>query len=198
VKVSLRAPETIDARARENLRYIRETMEGAASFTAVPGLGGALMGATALAAAVIASRVSSDWAWLRVWLVEAAVAMLIGVVTIRRKARRDGSPLSARPARKFGMALAPALAAGILLTVALFRAGAADLLPAVWLLLYGTAVVSAGAFSVPAVPLLGAGFLVLGAAALFSPPGWGNAYLAAGFGGLQIGFGLFIARRHGG
>jgi hypothetical protein len=198
VKVSLQAPETIDARARENLRYIRETMEGAAPFTAVPGLGGALMGATALAAAAIASRAPSDRAWLRVWLVEAVVAMLIGVITIRRKARRDGSPLSARPARKFGMALAPALAAGILLTAALFRAGATGLLPAVWLLLYGTAVVSAGAFSVPAVPLLGAGFLLLGAASLFSPPSWGNAYLAAGFGGLQIGFGLFIARRHGG
>ena len=198
MKVSLQAPETIDARARENLRYIRETMEGAAAFTAVPGLGGALMGATALAAAAIASRAPSDRAWLRVWLVEAVVAMLIGVITIRRKARRDGSPLSARPARKFGMALAPALAAGILLTAALFRAGATELLPAVWLLLYGTAVVSAGAFSVPAVPLLGAGFLLLGAASLFSPPSWGNAYLAAGFGGLQIGFGLFIARRHGG
>jgi hypothetical protein len=194
----LERPERIDARARENLRYIRQTMEGSASFTAVPGLGGALMGGTALVAAAVASRAGSERAWLRVWLVEAAVAMLIGAVSIRRKARRDGSPLSARPARKFGLALAPALVAGILLTVALFRSGKTELLPAVWLLLYGTAVVSAGAFSVPAVPLLGAGFLLLGAAALFSPPAWGNAYLAAGFGGLQIVFGLFIARRHGG
>jgi hypothetical protein len=40
--------------------------------------------------------------------------------------------------------------------------------------------------------------MALGAAALAAPAGWGDAFLAAGFGGLQIGFGVYIARRHGG
>ena len=67
-----------------------------------------------------------------------------------------------------------------------------------WLLLYGTAVACGGAYSVRPVPLLGLLFMALGAAAFGSPESWGTAYLAAGFGGLHIAFGLVIAKRHGG
>jgi len=190
--------DSLGARAEDSLRYIRVAMERAGSFTAVPGRGGVAMGATALAAAWLAARASSETAWLAIWLAEAALAMAIGVLAIRRKASRAGIPLTSGPARKFALALLPALAAGALLTAALWRAGLAGLLPGVWLLLYGAAVLAAGAFSVPVVPLLGACFLLLGAAALFAPPSWGNGFLAAGFGGLQILFGLHIARRHGG
>jgi hypothetical protein len=72
------------------------------------------------------------------------------------------------------------------------------LIPAVWLLLYGTGVLAGGAFSVAAVRLLGVVFMALGIAALFTPPAWGNVWLGIGFGGLQLVFGLYIARRHGG
>ena len=48
-------PIPIDARAADHLRYIRETMERAAEFTAVPGWGGVAMGFTAIAAALAAS-----------------------------------------------------------------------------------------------------------------------------------------------
>jgi len=34
--------------------------------------------------------------------------------------------------------------------------------------------------------------------AILTPPEWGNFWLALGFGGLQIGFGVYIARNHGG
>jgi hypothetical protein len=40
--------------------------------------------------------------------------------------------------------------------------------------------------------------MALGAVALFAPAGWGDGLMALGFGGLHIGFGLVIARRHGG
>jgi hypothetical protein len=55
-----------------------------------------------------------------------------------------------------------------------------------------------GAFSVPAVPVMGLAFIGAGFASFITPSSWGDAYLAAGFGGLHIGFGLLIARRYGG
>jgi hypothetical protein len=67
-----------------------------------------------------------------------------------------------------------------------------------WLLLYGTAFVSSGAFSIRVIPILGICFMILGLAAAFVPLGVGNLLLGAGFGGLHIIFGLIIARSHGG
>jgi hypothetical protein len=87
---------------------------------------------------------------------------------------------------------------GALLTIFLFRAGFIAAIPGMWLLLYGTAVVAGGAFSVRVVPLMGFCFMVIGTVALFSPPSWADALMGAGFGGLHVGFGIWIARRHGG
>jgi hypothetical protein len=196
-----RGPDSVPhvgGRAIDNLRFIRETMEGAISFTAVPGKGGIAMGATALAAAAISSLARSPQEWLGVWLAEACVAVAIGAWAIARKARKTRTDLFAGPARRFLLMLTPPLAAGAILTFALERAGRVALLPGVWLLLYGTSVVTGGAMAVRTVMTMGALFMLLGAAALASPPEWGTAYLAAGFGILHIGFGIVIARRHGG
>ncbi len=190
--------QPLERHAAENIRFIRETMERASSFTAVPGAGGVGMGLTALLAAGISLETPTPGAWLGVWLVEAAVAIAIGSAAMARKARRTGADMFSGPARRFLLTLTPPLAAGALLTLALARLGRFELLPGVWLLLYGTAVVTGGAMSVRPVLGMGALFMLLGAAALASPSAWGTAYLAAGFGGLQIVFGFLIARRHGG
>lgn len=192
------APLALEARAMDNLRYIRETMEGAASFTAVPGWGGMLMGITALVAAFIASLQPTPTLWLGVWIVEAAVSCLIGAVAMLQKARKADTPLLSQPGRRFALSLSPPLVAGALLTLFLFRGGSMALLPGLWLLLYGAGVVTGGAFSVRVVPAMGVAFMVLGAAALFSPVAWGDAYMAVGFGGLHLIFGAIIAWRHGG
>ena len=71
-------------------------------------------------------------------------------------------------------------------------------MPSVWLLLYGTGVVTGGVLSVPAVLVLGLCFMALGVVALVTPPAWGNVWLGLGFGLLQLAFGLYIARKHGG
>lgn len=192
-------PRALDEYALDNLRFIRHTMESAASFTAVPGWGGVAMGATALAAAVVAAeRVASFRSWLLVWMAEAALALGIGILAMTRKARRVGVPVLSRPARKFALGLAPPLVAGALLTVVFYRAGLAAYVPGIWLLLYGAGVVTGGASSVPAVPVMGVCFMALGGAAFFAPAAWGNWFLAAGFGALQIVFGITIARRYGG
>jgi hypothetical protein len=191
-------PIPIDARAADHLRYIRETMQSAGEFTALPGWGGVAIGVTALAAAAIAMRQATPRAWLAAWLIEALIAVAIAVPTAVHKARRAQLPLLAGPGRKFALSFAPPILVGALLTLVFFRLEALAVLPGVWLLLYGTAVVTGGAFSVRVVPVMGMCLMALGTAALFSPAGWGNAYLAAGFGGLQLIFGWLIARRYGG
>jgi hypothetical protein len=191
-------PIPIDVRAADHLRYIRETMASAAEFTAVPGWGGVAMGVTAIAAAFAASRQSSPRAWLAVWLVEAFVAVAIAAATAATKAHRANAALFSGPGRRFLLSFAPPIIVGGLLTFALFHAGASTLLPAVWLLIYGTAIVTGGAFSVRVVPVMGLCLMAVGAVALMVPPAWGDAFMAGGFGVLQIGFGLWIARHHGG
>ena len=193
-----REPIPIDARAADHLRYIRETMESAAEFTAVPGWGGVAMGVTALVAAFAASRQATPRAWLTVWLIEAFVAVAIAAPAAATKAHRANSALFSGPGRKFLLSFAPPIVVGGLLTFALFHAGIVAALPGVWLLLYGTAIVTGGAFSVRVVPVMGLCLMLLGGAAMFAPAIWGDAFMGAGFGVVQIGFGWWIARHYGG
>ena len=193
-----RRAHRLDDQAMENLRFIRETMERSTSFTAVPGKGGVAMGLAALVTAGIAARTSTPEMWLATWGLAALVALAIGVGAMSLKARAANLPMFSGAGRKFALSLSPPLLAGAFLTVALYRSGQMAFLPGVWLLLYGVGVVTAGAFSVQVVPLMGLCLMALGVGALFSPAAWGNAYLAAGFGAVQIVFGFIIARRHGG
>jgi hypothetical protein len=191
-------PIALHERAMEDLRFIRQTMERAGSFTAIPGRGGVAIGLTALAAARVASMQPTPGRWLVAWLVTAALATLIAAGTLARKARRAGVPMSTGPGRRFLLSFLPPVGAAVALTAALYAQGAAALLPGMWLLSYGAAMVSAGTFSVRVVPLMGIAFMLVGALALATPAAWADAWMAAGFGGLHIGFGLLIARRHGG
>lgn len=184
--------------AEEHLRYIREVMERSGAFTAVPGWGSVAMGLTALVAAAVASRQSDPAAWLAVWLAAAGIAFGIGTVALVWKARAGGVPLRSGAGRRYVRSLLPPLAAGALLTFGLWRAGQEEILPALWLLLYGAGTMTGGAFSIRIVPLFGLLLMGFGAAALCLPTAWGDVLLAAGFGGLHIVFGLIIARRHGG
>lgn len=191
-------PPALHLRALDHLKFIRDTMEEAACFTAVSGAGEALVGVTALIAAYVASRQPSPGGWLTVWLGEAVLALLISAAAIAWKAHRVDIDLFSRPGLRFAFGLFPPLIAGALLTPVLFVAGQVAVLPGLWLLLYGTGVVTGGAFSVRIVPMIGVAFMVLGAVALFSPEAWGDIYMAAGFGGLHLVFGILISRRHGG
>lgn len=197
------APISMHDHAVDNLRYIRETMERAGSFTAVPGVGGIAMGLTAVATAMIASRAPSARIWIIEWLSAGVVAIALGILAMWRKSRLRGLPLWSPPTRKFVFSFVPPLIAGAALTVALWRADMVTALPAVWLMLYGTGVITGGAFSVPVVPVMGACFLAEGMLALFLPTlwpplSWGCIWLGIGFGGLHIIFGSIIARRYGG
>jgi hypothetical protein len=191
-------PVQLHEHAMDNLRYIRRTLERAGEFTAVPGVGGMWMGSTALVAAWIAGPRTGAPRWLAIWLLESVAALLIGIAAAALKSRRVRIPLLSGPGRKFVAGFAPAMVAGGVLTLVLFRQGMPAVLPGIWLLLYGAAVVSGGAASVRVVPAMGACFMLAGALALFLPVAWGDVLLAAGFGGLHIVFGTIIAVKYGG
>jgi len=182
----------------DDLRFIRDTMERSAAFTAVSGWGYMLMGLTALATAWLAARQVSSFGWLRVWLAEGLLAVAIGLLSCTWKANHRGLPLFSGPARKVALSLAPPLVAGAFLTFLLSRAGLQSALPATWLLLYGAGILTGGAFSVAIVPVMGLCFMLFGGLAVLAPTAWGNWFLAGGFGGLHVVFGFLIARRHGG
>jgi hypothetical protein len=191
-------PPALHERAMDNLRYIRETMERASSFTGISGWGQVTIGITALGASVFAARQTSFGQWLTIWMGEAVISMLIAGWSIDRKARRANTPLLNGSGRKVVFSLSPPIVAGVLLTAVLYSAGLNAAIPGMWLLLYGTGVVTGGMFSVPIVPIMGMCFMALGAATLFMPPAFTNWLMAAGFGGLHIVFGVVIARRYGG
>ena len=191
-------PEPLHRRAAEDLSFIRATMARATPLTAVPGWGGVAMGVSALVAAWFASRQGNRAEWLAVWLAEAVLALGIGGFALVRKAFRSESPGLTHAGKQFAGNFVPPLLAGALLTPVLYRAGLVGHLPGVWLLLYGTAVTTAGAFSIRVVPIMGVCLMAVGAAALIIAPAGGDLFMALGFGVVQIGFGLLIARRYGG
>jgi hypothetical protein len=198
IRPELPEPIGLHHQAMDNLRFIRNAMESAGQFTAVPGKGGVLMGATALFAAFAAHLSRTPRAWLAIWMAEALFALAIGLGFSYRKAAQNSTPLLWKPFRRFVLGVAPPVFAGAVLTFVLFRLGLSQLLPAVWLLLYGAGITSGGAASVRVVPVMGMSFLALGSIATFLPPRLADVLLAAGFGGFHIIFGWVIARRYGG
>jgi hypothetical protein len=185
-------------RAEDNLLFIRRTMERTSTFTAVPGLGGAGMGIVGLAAAIVAANQPSHDRWLAVWLVAAVVAAAVGGVAMWRKATGTSTPLAGVVGRRFALGMAAPFVAAAAITYALWRAGDYGVMAPTWLLLYGAGVVIGGLFSVPVVRAIGVCFMATGVAAIVTPQSWGNSWLGVGFGGLQIAFGIHIARHHGG
>jgi hypothetical protein len=191
-------PPSLQAHALDNLQFIRDAMSRASRFTAVPGWGGVAMGATALATAIAAARQRGSDEWLFWWLGDAVVAIAIAAIAIQRKAKRLQLSLLDAPTKRFALAYVPPLIAGAVLTLVFLDNGLTSRLPGCWLLLYGVAITAGGTLSVRVVPLLGVLFMVLGAAAFAAPASYGDTFMAAGFGGLHIIFGLIIARNYGG
>jgi hypothetical protein len=191
-------PPALHDRAMDNLRYIRETMELATAFTGISGWGEIAIGVTALVASAVAAQQSTFNAWLAVWIAEGLISLLIAGWSMDRKARAIDMPLGSGPGRKAVFSLTPPLIAGGLLTIMLVQAGLTNAIPGVWLLLYGTGVITGGMYSVKVVPIMGICLMALGALALFAPPAFANWFMAAGFGGLHLVFGVIIVRKYGG
>ena len=191
-------PALAHADALDELRFIRNTMEAAGSFTSVPGWATAWIGASAIVTALVASAQPTSDRWLAAWLIEATLAGVVGVLAVARKARRTGLAVTAGPNRRFASSFTPAMVSGAILTAVLWWHGLTAFLPGTWLLAFGTGVTAGGASSVRPVRVVGITLMALGALAFAVPQTWADAVLAVGFGGLLAGFGVIIARRHGG
>ncbi len=193
-------PISLHVHAMDNLQFNWETMERAGlRLTAVLGCGrfrDRLQRACWRPAAPVLEGAAERW--LGTWLTEGAFAIALGALSMKRKADSAGVPWLSAPARRFVLSFAPPLMVGALLTVVLYRAGLFSAIPGMWMLLYGTGVVTGGAFSVRVVPVMGMCFMLIGGLALFCPIEWGTASLAAGFGGLHLVFGFIIAKKYGG
>ena len=185
-------------RAAESIEFIRETMVRSASFTAVPGHGGVAMGMIGVVAAAFGTYAPTPRAWLGTWLVAAIMAAPIGLVATIHKARRNNVALWSASGRRFMQGFLPALVAGAALTWGLVQAERIELLAPTWLLLYGAGILAGATASIPVLTWLGAEFMILGAGAVITGGHWADLWLGAGFGGLQIVFGIIIARKHGG
>ena len=198
------APTALHERAEQNLRTIRELMESSTSFTGVSGKGYVLAGLTAFAATWIAARQQTTLDWLLVWMGELLVAATLAFGFTVRKARNQGESLWSTTGKKVLLAFFPPMAVGAMLTLFMLQQNTIEWLPGFWLCLYGTGVMSAGAYSVAVLPIMGGFFLLLGVAVLLFYPAdptvlvFGNSILGMAMGGLHVVFGVIIWRGYGG
>jgi hypothetical protein len=192
--------------ARENLLYIRKTLEAAGQLTAVPGKCLIAAGLIVIAGAAFNGFVTGA-PWLEgpyphyalaTWGVVLAVSLTIVSVGIYRKSLSLETPIHPPLLRKLLWSLCPALFVGGLLTGLAVQSGRLDWLPVIWLGCYGAAVTNGGQVSVAAVRYMGLCFLIAAAGAAVSSPELGLTWLVLGFGWLHLVFGAYIARRYNG
>ena len=198
----MQGPIPIESRALGTLAFIRTSIEASGSM-AVPGMAGITMGAIGILAAILASLPATALHWLEIWLIAAPIALAAGAAMMARAAAQSGHARYLGPVRKFLLCLCPALFAGAVLTGVLWRRGATPLIPGVWLLLYGCAVLSASTVTLPRtmrlIGCMGTLFMVLGLLAFMAPARLHTLILGMGFGALHSVFGIVIGRvNHGG
>ena len=197
-------PTALHERAEQNIQIIRDLMESSSSFTGVSGKGYMLTGSTALAATAVAMLPETAVAWLQVWMIELLIAGALAFGFTMAKASSQGESLWSTTGRKVLFAFFPPMAAGAVLTVFLWQEGAIWALPGIWLCLYGAAVMTAGAYSVSPIPVMGGLCLGIGAVLLLFSPGGadtlltGNLVFGLSMGGLHLLFGYWIWRDYGG
>lgn len=184
----------LDTHALGTLQYIRASID-AAGLLAVPGSAGIAMGAVGILAALLVSLKALAAHWLEIWLIAGLVAIAFGTILMAHQVISRGTTLYRGPLRRFLMCLCPPLLVGALLTWQLWQHAETGLIPGVWLLMYGCAVMAASTLTRRALAVMGALLAVLGIIALQAPVGYQNAVLGVGFGGLHLLFGMMIGGR---
>jgi hypothetical protein len=197
IRIQSEAPVPIESRALGTLAYIRTSIESSSSMD-VPGMAGIVMGIIGVLAAIVVSLPRLAPHWLEIWLFAAPVALLFGGALMARQIARRGHTRYLGPARKFLLCLCPALLAGAVLTWVLWATRMTSVIPGMWLLLYGCAVLSASTVTIAGIArlicVMGALFVALGSMTFVLPTTMHTVMLGLGFGVLHIIFGILIGR----
>jgi hypothetical protein len=187
----------IESRALGTLAYIRTSIESSSSMD-VPGMAGIVMGIIGLLAAIVVSLPRWGAHWLGIWLAAAAIALVLGGAMVARQIVQRGHARYLGPVRRFLLCLCPALLAGAVLTAVFGTSGMTNVIPGMWLLLYGCAVLSASTVTTAGIArlicIMGALFVALGTMTFALPTTAHTAMLGLGFGVLHIIFGCLIGR----
>jgi hypothetical protein len=172
--------------AEHTLETIRTLMERSQRYAHLSGYSGLVAGTLALTGSALPGDFLAVWTSVFVLAFAAHCAITFG------RARRRGEPAWTRQARTVSWAVLPALLAGVTVSAALTRLGRQDLLPALWLVLYGCGALATSFFAPRSIAVLGAVCLTLGIVAMLVLPDWPRLTMAVGFGLTHVAFGVGV------
>ena len=183
-------------RAEHTLETIRTLMDRSQRYEHLSGYSGLLAGGTALLGCaalgfnLLPFGPRLDFAV--VWSTVFAVAFAGHLVITFGRARQRGEPVWSRQARTVLLAVLPSLGASVAITVLMGRLDRLDLLPALWLLLYGCGALATSFFAPRSIAWLGATCLTMGIISLVVLSGHAIMTMALGFGATHIAFGVSV------
>jgi len=175
-------------------------MERAGRYSHVSALSAAVAGALALAGAIVSKVLQVNYnvparaaPLAAVWGAVLCLSILQAAAFHIAKCRRRGEPAWSHLTCQVVVAMLPALFVGAAITVYGFQTGQLDLLPPIWLLAYGSSLMGLGLYAGGRIQIVGALFMLLGAAGLWWWKEYGLRLMFAGFGGLHILLGVLLA-----
>jgi hypothetical protein len=182
--------------AEHTLETIRTLMERSQRYEHISGYSGLLAGAAAMCGSAVLGfhwlHFQPPTTFALVWCAVFAVAFAGHLLLTFGRARQRGEPVWSRQARTVLLAVLPSFGTALAITALVWRLDRLDLLPALWLTLYGCGALATSFFAPQSIAWLGATCLVLGISSLLAPHSHPIMTMGLGFGGTHIGFGVGV------
>lgn len=180
--------------AEHTLETIRTLMERSQRYEHISGHSGLVAGSAVLVGCAVLSKtallpVEPRLGFVIVWSVVLAVALAGHLALTSARARQRGEPMWSRQARTVLLALLPNFVASIAVSVLMWRLDRLELLPALWLMLYGCGTMATSFFAPRSILALGITCLVMGVGGLILLPDRPLLTMAIGFGLTHLTFG---------
>jgi hypothetical protein len=190
----------MDARqAAQTLEVIRTLMERTCQYQLLTAraalVAGTLAGGGALA--FLWLDAANPWHFGIVWAIVFAGSLAATTLGTVLRGRNSGEQIWSRQARTVLMALAPALAAALALSVFFFAHGWHQWLPGVWMLCYAQGALATSAYAPAPIRWLGVSVMLAGGATLAVGQDWSVLAMGVvfGLGHLALGAVLLVRER---